>query len=609
MSMDNGGYDAVGAHEMGELVMRAFNGEVGAEEFVELDRRVREDGEAARQYVALAGICATLRQEGPRVFARVEGLLEGEGESGAVLREAIVEDAAVAEKEKLISRVQHLEEMRRLIEDVSTEGLRKYQEEEEAKQAAAARRRAARTRRLFLAVSVPLAACLALMVGVVLQHWLAATPGPVVVGSVEEALGARWADGGTAALVGTPLKAGSYLLEEGYVRVGLKTGADVILQAPVAFRLEEGNEVFLERVVLTARVSDEAVGFVVQTPTAAVVDYGTEFGVQAGESGRVDAYVFEGEVDLRVGEDALRHGETRRLEAGYRGAVRENGTLETGRIPVGYVPCVRALPRGEQFGQPGVRVDLADVVCGGNGFGTGRRGAGLEATTGAFVMQSFSGRRERGSVYSLVESLPLVDGVFVPDGGEGKQVVSSAGHMYHDCPDTNGYAWSEIISVGGPILYGTTGVRFEPRLGSVVFGGMDSPAIYMHSNAGITFDLSRLRDVLAGRSLVRFVADLGMCMAERQLRRADVAVLVDGEVRFSWKELSAADGMIPVEVWLGEEDRFLSLVVVNSVDSTELDFVLFGRPAIEMGRGPGYVESTRPDTMEVMAGYGEDQGV
>jgi len=57
---------------------------------------------------------------------------------------------------------------------------------------------------------------------------------------------------------------------------------------------------------------------------------------------------------------------------------------------------------------------------------------------------------------------------------------------------------------------------------------------------------------------------------------------VDGEVRFSRKDLMPEDGVIPVEVRLGEGDQFLSLVVTEAGDEPDYDSVLFGRPAIEL---------------------------
>ena len=426
------------------------------------------------------------------------------------------------------------------------------------------------------------AAALAAVVFLVLYGQWLASRGPVEVGTIEESLGAQWKEEGLGYEAGTRLVTGEHLLEEGYVRMSLDTGVEMILQAPVEFRLERGNGVYVDRGTLTAKVSSEGVGFTVRTATATVVDYGTEFGVQVGASGRVDAYVFKGEVDLRVGGDVVRHGETKRLRAGYRGAVREDGTLETAAMPSGYAPCVREIPGKMRFGRAGVRVDLADVVAGGNGFGTGTRGAGLDPATGRFVRSQGASDRLWGNAYRPVEEYWLVDGVFVPDGGEGGQVVSSQGHVYAGCPDTGRFTSSQIVSVADLVEAGWGSSRIVPQMGGQVYGGADWPAIYVHSNAGITFDVGRLRDLLADRAPRRFVAEVGMIETKEPRHKADIAVLVDGEVRFSRKDLMPEDGVIPVAVLLGEADQFLSLVVTEAGDEPDYDSVLFGRPAIEL---------------------------
>ena len=94
------------------------------------------------------------------------------------------------------------------------------------------------------------------------------------------------------------LRAGRMTLEEGYARIKLNKGAEVILQAPSTFNLHSANRMFLESGWITAKVPPSALGFTVKTPASSVVDFGTEFGLLAGNAGKTEVHVFDGRVEL-----------------------------------------------------------------------------------------------------------------------------------------------------------------------------------------------------------------------------------------------------------------------------------------------------------------------
>ena len=74
------------------------------------------------------------------------------------------------------------------------------------------------------------------------------------------------------------------------------SGVAIVLQAPMTIELIDNTTVRLEHGNLTVSVSDESVGFRVLTPTAHLVDIGTEFGVGVEESGTTEVHVFQGVV-------------------------------------------------------------------------------------------------------------------------------------------------------------------------------------------------------------------------------------------------------------------------------------------------------------------------
>ena len=94
------------------------------------------------------------------------------------------------------------------------------------------------------------------------------------------------------------------------------TGARVILQGPATYEVESANGGYLSLGKLTAKVEKKERGegekteesihrqspsslFSIRTPTAIVTDLGTEFGVEVGSEGAVEAQVFGGQIEFQ----------------------------------------------------------------------------------------------------------------------------------------------------------------------------------------------------------------------------------------------------------------------------------------------------------------------
>jgi cytochrome c553 len=137
----------------------------------------------------------------------------------------------------------------------------------------------------------------------------------------------------------------------------------------------------------------------------------------------------------------------------------------------------------------GEGLDLADIVGGGNGFGTGRKGIGIDARTGKMQERPFGdlGNVKPGNYAS--SPYAFVDGVFVPANGETK--ISSSGLKASELPANSGKAWDMIRN--GPVSS-----QFSTTLGNVDYNSAGHTMIGLHANAGITFDLAAIR--AAGQS-------------------------------------------------------------------------------------------------------------
>jgi hypothetical protein len=93
-----------------------------------------------------------------------------------------------------------------------------------------------------------------------------------------------------------PLRAGPYRLAKGIVQITFARGAEVMITAPAEFSLQSEEKLFLSRGKLTAKVPARAKGFTVETPSATLVDLGTEFGADVDPHGNGEVHVFRGEV-------------------------------------------------------------------------------------------------------------------------------------------------------------------------------------------------------------------------------------------------------------------------------------------------------------------------
>lgn len=110
-------------------------------------------------------------------------------------------------------------------------------------------------------------------------------------------------------------------LEKGLVRIQMDDGSLVLLEAPVELRLEGNDQVFLIQGKLTADVPKSGLGFTVRTPSASIVDYGTEFGVSIDQYATTEAHVLRGNVEMRMGSNLRVFEKAIRLSAHQAGCV------------------------------------------------------------------------------------------------------------------------------------------------------------------------------------------------------------------------------------------------------------------------------------------------
>jgi hypothetical protein len=402
------------------------------------------------------------------------------------------------------------------------------------------------------------------------------------VASLADTLDARW---GVNIERHASLHNGRFRLHQGYARLLFRSGAEVSIEAPAEFRLESAKRMTLLSGRVFAEVPPSARGFTVDTPQASIVDLGTQFGVKVESGISSDLHLFKGKASLMPTGAAV----SEIITAGQASSVDAEGQVRS--IAVDDKAFVRRFFPQSGFIWRGQPIDLADVVGGGNGFGTGQLNRWLEISAGTdgtkYIVngQTTQQYQTTDNRYHRVLHLPYVDGVFSPDGGAGPVQVSSQKHLWPDCPKTSGTYFEDVFN-GDHIPAGAKSHGLV--LNGQAFGTREHPAIALHSNAGITFDLDAMRRDMPGLEIIEFKATCGISEDVRkhldgtEKGRADFWVLVDGKKRFEAVGVDVNSKPPEISVPLAGHERFVTLVTTDGDGRPNYDWCFFAEPRLEV---------------------------
>ncbi len=120
-----------------------------------------------------------------------------------------------------------------------------------------------------------------------------------LLASVVQTSQVRFAEGSPVLRVGAALELQQqYVLIEGELQLLFESGAEVILKGPAVFELAKKDSLSVDYGSCSVHAPAGAEGFVVKTPLSRIVDLGTRFSVNVGESGETDVQVIEGEAEV-----------------------------------------------------------------------------------------------------------------------------------------------------------------------------------------------------------------------------------------------------------------------------------------------------------------------
>jgi hypothetical protein len=410
--------------------------------------------------------------------------------------------------------------------------------------------------------------------------------GQIETATLSDSIQAQWAPTHQGQLKNgarLTVRSGPIWLQNGLAELQFDNNARVLIEGPAEFEIIAEDRIGLEYGKIYTIVPPEAIGFSVYTRNAKVIDLGTEFGIEIDHFGNTLLHTIKGQTRLIAGLSSAPVS----MEIGAGQAKKVCADTQS----ISDIPCSTDLFVRSIDSQTGsiwrgqVTVDLADIVGGGNGFGTGRGDYGINPVTGEPSGMETHNRLADNS-YRISKQNPLVDGVFVPNG-KNSQIISSLGHVFRECPTTQGIFFTEIMNTPGP-LDGQT-----MSLNKTLYGSGGNPCIFMHANLGITFDLDAIRSRVPGLRTVKFQSVIGVSETAWRECNTDFWVLVDGQLRYKKERVQQTGLLDTVQIELSGTDRFLTLAVTDGGDpeirelpdgfvrqSIDCDWGIFGSPVL-----------------------------
>ncbi len=376
---------------------------------------------------------------------------------------------------------------------------------------------------------------------------------------------------------------GTYDLLDGVAEMRLHVGVRLLLEAPCRIHLTPYDEMVLDRGQVVVEVDPEANGFRVQTGNALITDLGTKFGVKAFEDGRSETHVFKGRVRVALESKNMAKPSAEIVREGFAVHVDVTGRTLRGGLNAKADDFLLQMPLLNPASSPSKLINLADLVGGGDGTGSGQLEQGIDPVTGEVLNLSPTEIGwVRQNIYTETPSFYGVDGVFVPNKALGRVVVSSTGLLFSQCPETHGSYY------GGPTNSGTyrdllSKEDYTARLLGVGYGTVSHPALRLHPNAGITYDLGALRQDNPDLVLTRFTAVCGIPkqIPNDRFSPAEVWVLLDGQntLHLDFSQDNPSTQFIDVEIPM--QSRFLTLVA-TCTGRADFSWIVFGDPFLEL---------------------------
>lgn len=405
---------------------------------------------------------------------------------------------------------------------------------------------------------------------------------------------ADWDLGSGAADFLLRLRVGDELrLKQGVAKLEFASDATAVLFGPARMKITGRGEVLLIDGRLTGR--SESGDFVVNTPSARVVDIGTAFGVVV-KADETNVVVFEGEVDVQCDHERK---EAVRLTTGM--SIRADKAGFDSPRQSDDPPWRDRDFKGQRPGALGPNeLSLVDVVCG-SAPGEYRFAGSIDPNTGTWTSLPWSENKgvraaPATGLVSAVSGNPWVHSVFVPAPGRVAIPVDLEG-LEIGAPAFSGGSWGPIWarrpfdSQADPLMssveantegfWGAGTKRALLDRSRWVRDGI----VGLHANVGITIDLDAIRDHFgvapkAFRGVLAHLEKSHVSLPFHPQAKTSFQVFVDGEPRYERLGFCRDNGDVVFGAELKEGDRRLTLFATDGGDGPIYDRLVLLDPVI-----------------------------
>jgi len=225
-------------------------------------------------------------------------------------------------------------------------------------------------------------------------------------------------------------------------------------------------------------------------------------------------------------------------------------------------------------------VSLADMVGGGDGYGTGKANIGITLGNGKWTQDKlgFLQDIEANRLTAIGDDKPNTEqptrmkGVFLPNGKvDNAKVELAEGIEIVDLPITDGTSWDAIRN--GPL-----NAQVNTKLGDIDYATADHSILGLHSNAAIVFDLDVIRKDTRFREMklqgmVGFGCDMKQSVATDS--QGGFAVYLDGVRKLLRDNFKKTDS-VALDVSIPLSTRFLTLLASDGGDGIGHDLMFIG---------------------------------
>jgi hypothetical protein len=382
-------------------------------------------------------------------------------------------------------------------------------------------------------------------------------------------------------------------LKQGVAKLEFASDATAVLFGPARMKITGRGEVLLIDGRLTGR--SESGDFVVNTPSARVIDIGTAFGVVV-KADETNVVVFEGEVDVQSDHERK---EAVRLTTGM--SIRADKAGFDSPRHSNDPPWLDRDFKGQRPGALGPNeLSLVDVVCG-SAPGEYRFAGSIDPNTGTWTSLPWSENKgvraaPATGLVSAVSGNLWVHSVFVPAPGGDGIPVDLEGHEI-DAPTFSGGSWGPIWarrpfdSQADPLMssveantegfWGAGTKRALLDRSRWVRDGI----VGLHANVGITIDLDAIRDHFgvapkAFRGVLAHLEKSHVSLPFHPQAKTSFQVFVDGELRYERIGFCRDNGDVVFGAELKEGDRRLTLFATDGGDGPIYDRLVLLDPVI-----------------------------